>query len=115
MTDSIEPALTPEEWLLYAPRGWLDLDHNEVSTRDEGFCIMPDSEVAVFAKRLPALIALANSALPDDDKRKLRREHIAALRNATVHDVIGDEDREQTSILRNLADALESYLPPEDA
>ena len=108
MTDRIEPALTPEEWAnkgYPAIDGYFDFENCVVDTGG-GWGGEP-------GRFIPGLIALANAALPDDDKRKFRREHIAALRNATVRDVIGDEDREQTSILRNLADALESYLPPE--
>ena len=119
MTDRIKPALTAEEWRgriippdhpfpRYGEANYPDADgmpyifYGEFGVSAEGyFCGVNPAQA----------IALANAALPDDDKRKLRREHIAALRNATVRDVIGDEDREQTNTLRNLADALDSYLP----
>ena len=113
-----KPALAPEQWAqFFGEGGYTPLYATVVQRNHDGtFIVFPEGEGATFAPHeLPGLIALANAALPDDDPRKLRREHIAALRDATVRDVIGDEDREQTNILRNLADALESYLPPEDA
>jgi len=54
--------------------------------------------------RLTALIALANAALVDDDPRKLRREHVDALRSAA-------DGKIDVALLRDLADAIDSYLP----
>ena len=54
--------------------------------------------------RLTALIALANAALLDDDPRKLRRDHVDALRSAA-------DGKIDVALLRDLADAIESYLP----
>ena len=54
--------------------------------------------------RLTALIALANAALLDDDPRKLRSEHVDALRSAANGKI-------DVALLRDLADAIESYLP----
>ena len=104
MSDPIEPVFDADQWRDIAG---FDRGHGDMQMPDEIGRRAWDGNWA-------ACIALANAALPDDD-RKITRGHIAALRNATVRDVIGDEDREQTNILRNLADALESYLPPEDA
>ena len=114
----MKPAVTREQWAqFFGEGGYTTVAYNDVQRNHDGtFIVFPEGEGAMFfPDELPGLIALANAALPDDDPRKFRREHIAALRDATVRDVIGDEDREQTNILRNLADALESYLPPEDA
>ena len=111
----MKPAVTREQWAqFFGEGGYTPLYATVVQRNHDGtFIVFPEGEGAMFfPDELPGLIALANAALPDDD-RKITRGHIAALRNATVRDVIGDEDREQTSILRNLADALESYLPPE--
>ena len=114
----MKPAVTREQWAqFFGEGGYTPLYATVVQRNHDGtFIVFPEGEGATFAPHeLPGLIALANAALPDDDKRKFRREHIAALRDATLRDVIGDEDTERTGVLRTLARALESYLPPEDA
>jgi len=58
--------------------------------------------------RLAAIIALANFALPDDDRRKLSRKWLATLRG---EEPIVAAQREAR--LREIAAVLESYLPPE--
>ena len=57
--------------------------------------------------RLTAMIALANAALSDDDPHKLKRAHVDALRLAA--DSAGAEPH--AALLRELASAIESYLP----
>jgi hypothetical protein len=59
--------------------------------------------------RLTALIAMANAALSDDDPRKFTRAHLDALRAAA--DEKNGDGSENTERLRQLANALESYLP----
>jgi hypothetical protein len=66
---------------------------------------------------LAVLIARANAALPDEDPRKIRREHVRLLRDAA--DALPEEGRAtalgldtNASRLHEFADALESYLPP---
>lgn len=69
---------------------------------------------------LPRLIALANAALPDPDPRKITREWIEVIRAAARDAVCGIEDaslvqaaERHAMALTAIADALESYLPPE--
>ena len=59
--------------------------------------------------RLTALIALANAALTDDDPRKFKRAHVAALRSAAA----SGGDYRDVALLQGLANAIESYLPRE--
>lgn len=69
---------------------------------------------------LPALIALANAALPDDDPRKITWRRVGILRAAIqriLGEVQGDDldsklSRAGLYELDALADALQSYLPP---
>ena len=55
-------------------------------------------------------IALANHALPDGDPRKITRGMVNALR-----EIAADHpwDEALSSIATGIADALDSYLPPE--
>jgi hypothetical protein len=59
---------------------------------------------------LPALIALANAALPDDDPRKLKAEHRDALRQL----LSGRYDSFSLMLQRmeSLAAAIHALLPP---
>lgn len=123
MSDRIEPALDAEEW------------ESKVARRGAGypsFIAMPEpgltvvgaasayeheQSVEVVTGAIPALIALANAALPDDDPRKITRSTVNELRAVAAQlptmgagpngEDIPDPD------LSHLADALESYLPPE--
>jgi hypothetical protein len=67
---------------------------------------------------IPAIIVAANAALPHDDPRKVRREWVAELRRmageAEASDRRGEKDGPVVDpyICRSMADALESYLPP---
>jgi hypothetical protein len=68
---------------------------------------------------LAALIALANAAMNDEDPRKFTREHVVALRSATEelardYDAVATDARSaRAGLLDDLADAIESFLPPE--
>lgn len=112
MIEFIEPALTPEEWAAV-------LAHPEA----------PFAWIEQTGDRPHAAIALRNFMLPDSDPRKITRERIAALRSAAdvVYDAMQDAEEGgrgrvpgSEDALRSLyaqasaiADALESYLPPE--
>jgi hypothetical protein len=67
---------------------------------------------------IPTIIVAANAALPHDDPRKVRREWVAELRRmadeAEASDRRGEKDGPVVDpyICRSMADALESYLPP---
>jgi hypothetical protein len=99
MTDHIEPALSEAEWK--GVRSGAD-----------------DVTRYYFTKgRLAAVIAACNDELPDSDPRKITREMIEALRSAAsfvpdfyAADANGDNI---VALCHSLADALESYLPPE--
>lgn len=113
----IPPALTFREWVRgRTDRGDLRI---ELENGDMLTVSMPPSATGIradavrwgitisgMADDFAALIALANAALPDEDPRKLRREHVEVLRSAP--DGPGD-----VSPLFELADAIESFLPPE--
>jgi hypothetical protein len=115
MTDKIEPALSAEDWKY--PIAEITVDHG--SARET----LKPADFARNVKELPILIALANAALPSSDPRKFTREWVSTLR--TVADAlevlakeseapaVGVERFMAASYLREQADALESYLPPE--
>lgn len=98
MSDTrIESAMTPKEW------------------RDEAMdepSILGDIRYIDNPKHLAKIIALANSQLPDDDPRKVTRGTVAELRGHAHRAPDGSWDRHELS---QIADALESYLPPEGA
>ena len=99
------PALQAHEWR-----------DGRSSLRDTGVVLSLAGEIGLLIEgaqhitigrnvgRLTALIALANAALLDDDPRKLRRDHVDALRSAA-------DGKIDVALLRDLADAIESYLP----
>lgn len=122
MTQPIEPALSPDEWENPADVGYFDWDSGIVDVSADAF----------RPAKLPAkLIALANAALPDSDPRKITRETVRRLSALAGHlenvndmsQEIGDgyapdvwqsaEMEQGITLLRAIADALESYLPPE--
>lgn len=61
-------------------------------------------------EKLVLIIARANQLLPDSDPRKITPEKIKALRQS-ASEVEGEGW--DASLTREFADALESYLPPE--
>lgn len=128
MSDRIPIALTVEEWGAMRVEfvGLPDLVFHDdgdgmelVACGDDGsalekwkFNVAPDID-------LPALIALANAALPDDDPRKITREWVREICYAAEAAAWGDgaqneSDRQAAAALNAIAAALESYLPPED-
>lgn len=120
MPDSIAPALTPEEWAEaedgelvirtpYSARipsgGYLNLN----TAAADGYEVITTAD-------LPALMALANAALPDDHPGKLTWEQVERLREL-AKDVEAEwpyehEGPRDAGFLRALAAALGSLLPP---
>lgn len=125
MSDAIEPALTREEWasLEYDGRARV---YEAIEGLPPSTVLHVTDDLNVFGRDdLPALIALANAALPADDPRKITRAHVALLRDPHTQDCsmwwlsdypgaqqcdCGGDER-----LDALADAIAAYLPPEDA
>jgi hypothetical protein len=111
MTDRVEPALSGYEWS-HVRRGGDTLRDAQLDAAIEGVR-------RLRAEHMPALIALANAALPDSDPRKITREMVAAMRDAahsaeSRHDRSGElVDYETQRQFEQWADALSSYLPPE--
>jgi hypothetical protein len=106
MTGRIEPALTKEEWATL--REQVCSNEGVAAWLDE--CYQPDEVGAV------RIIAAMNYRLPDSDPRKITRAMIAAIRDAAErHHDDGDMDDMLASMAatHRIADALESYLPPE--
>lgn len=107
----IPPALTAREW---------------ANLRANPLAVVTILEFAEEIGRHHAVLAIANAGLHDEDPRKIRREHVELLRQvaddlsderahsvgsaATVDDAVAYG--EQYSALLELADVLESYLPP---
>jgi hypothetical protein len=67
-------------------------------------------EVATLA----ALIALANAAMNDEDPRKFARENLTVLRRVAekLRSIRLLEDDADAESVDDLADVIESYLPP---
>lgn len=118
LTKAIQPALTAEEW-----RGALGDNGQFIS--DAAFITARPGEsltisATIYREVAPRVMALANAALPDDDPRKIRRFHVDLLRRATDELTEGgpgrtvDPNEYQLGIaaVLELADVLESYLPP---
>ena len=125
----IPPALTREEWTHRAFDGvcisadWMD-QSIEIFDVGEGTKVSLFGAPRVVADA-PRLIAALNAALPDTDPRKIGGEYLAALREVVAaSDALngakmisgGMLQVSGTTVetLRDLADALASYLPPRD-
>lgn len=117
MIDTIEPALSVDEWAdrsVRLGRYWWD----GTMSGDDG-CVAvtsgtdpQESPRPISGRCLPALIALANAALPDTDPRKIRRGWIIWLQEEA--DVLKRNGAGAGALMaREIADALASYLPPE--
>jgi len=118
-TSDIGPALTPDEWARIFAHADKTLDAAKADaflaylTR-QGFAGNPHAAVA--------LIAMANAGLHDEDPRKFTRETVRDIRSAAiaVEDAAdaqmpedGTELHDLFTRLHELADVIESYLPPE--
>lgn len=127
MSEKIPPALSAEDWTIMSADGGtsteevtVEIDSAALVVRDwhgDGQRTTQTNQVTVPAQLLPAVIALANIALPDGDPRKLTREGVAAIRKM-ADDVFDDEtsltaaEVAHTKLVLRMVDALESYLPP---
>jgi hypothetical protein len=111
-TMAIEPALSDSEWVKQLnDRGGLEIQafpkECSISIQDWGAM----SGVTVRADDLPALIALANAALPDSDRRKLRHHWISWLREEA--EILNRNGAGAGALIAaEIADVLESYLSP---
>jgi len=104
----LPPALQDHEWR-----------NGQSTLRDTGVVLSLAGELGLLIEgaqhitigrnvaRLTALIAVANAAMNDDDPHKLKRAHVDALRAAAE----GKPGKKETALLREAADAIESYLP----
>jgi hypothetical protein len=122
----IEPALSADLWAMPFDafgRRYISLGESLVRLgKDGSFAVNYDG--AVYDSELQSLtvedrrglIALSNAALPDDHPAKITREWVTQLRewayNATESDY---SSQLNPHVARTMADALESYLPPEIA
>ena len=121
---AIEPALSSGEWETIVVASGVRIEdfdgpHSISYTHDldgEGRGIAigdANGMVGLFnAACVRQLIALANSALPDSDARKLTDRHVAVLRDAAR---VAEGDGNHFTDLVALGDLLESYLPPDVA
>lgn len=103
MNGKIEPALTPQEWRELARPAYAPGKDARI-----GFTGI------LYPKRPLAVIAALNDALPDNDPRKITREWVTRLRKwaADCEAQYGPWQLDPDEA-RAMADALESYLPPE--
>lgn len=107
----IERALTEQEWRLLT--SWLAGKMPGGKVRGMVVMDLPDEHRA-------GAIAVANAMLEDDDRRKITREWITTIRD-NAYWMIGANDspagkernNKASADLVAIADALESYLPPE--
>lgn len=110
MNDTIEPALNAEGWETLTPLSGVDW-----RAIGQQFGVLGSP---------PTLIALANAALPDSDPRKITRAAVEVIRKFAYwhhHAAVPAMPeryqylaRAEISYALLLADALASYLPPED-
>lgn len=121
-TPKIEPALTPEEWerILSDPQPNV---LGRVPTLDERITVLLNDKIELddpycpvtALLDAPAVVAIANAALPNSDPRKITREKIAdvvSIVNVFIADRFAAEDAAPALAF---LDALESYLPPTEA
>ncbi|HEU4994917.1 MAG TPA: hypothetical protein VFT29_08855 [Gemmatimonadaceae bacterium] len=110
----ISYALPQEEWQRLAVDGEARLpDGGGVRTSDEGISIWTYDTISLPPIALPALIAIANSALHPNSPRKITRRHVVALRRVGGNLALALQNQGLYSELADLADALEAYLPPD--
>jgi hypothetical protein len=102
VTDKIEPVMTQDEWKEF----WRDVSATRASGASP-VLVVHDGDPRT---QLPQIIARANALLPDSDPRKIT--HVLAARLRVTVDHAGGAGAGPTW-LADLADALESYLPPE--
>lgn len=100
MAFEIAPALEPEEWLQFRCGG---IAIDQVGDETHIVVTDPDGEVVSISgpQDLFALMALANSALPDGDPRKITRQLARRL-------------RADPAAAMEVAELFEKMLPPLD-
>jgi len=114
---AVPPALSATEWAqleLSSP------SHNAFAIQKPAGALAlrisaPNREIHLRdATEYAAVIALANLALAESDSRKLTRAHVKLLRRVADDNEVIPWGAEKTAItlLRHLADVIESYLPP---
>lgn len=114
----IDPALSAKEWATpHAERlTFFACVMDGGITFGDG-SVAPKIGIHVEREDVPAIMALANAALPDDDPRKITRARMQAVRAALAEQFVDlSEDQwtsDATKELTVLLAALESYLPPE--
>jgi hypothetical protein len=110
MTERIEPALTAEEWASIQAGNGIPY-----MTR----CSVVDDLRGLDDGDMPAAIAYANHLLPDSDPRKITRRWVERLeRYAQELSDEADQSEDEETIewaeaVSQMAEALDSYLPPE--
>jgi hypothetical protein len=105
----IPPALTEAEWSFkIVDRPSVRADANRGF---RGHFLFPDG--MVDANDVAALIALANAAMNDEDPRKFTRRQIKVLRQAAEFCSMSPSQSWLHEELHDIADAIESLLPPE--
>lgn len=120
-TDEVRPALTAAEWrgntLVRADArrpGWAVAVERDAGGRELFVRYAADRHgtdaIPLPPDALPAVIALANAALPDGDPRKITRADVDVLRTAYL-DTLGVSDDEPS--LKPLIAKLAALLPPE--
>ena len=102
MTDKIEPVLSTDDWKAF----WRDVSATRASGASP-VLVVHDGDPRT---QLPQIIARANALLPDSDPRKITHVLVARLRVTAEH--AGGPGAGPTW-LADLADAMDSYLPPE--
>lgn len=116
MTDRIEPAISAEDWKRRTK------GNEGVSLRFPGpFAdAVRTTGIVINTAWAPQAIALANDALPDADPRKIARQWVEALRKEAARGEEAERHGDNAGysaidpfLARQMADALESYLPPE--
>jgi hypothetical protein len=122
MTDEITPALTPDQWrrLLHEREvafgeesltltgNMLRIDDG--TTRNDGVRDL-SGEANWRLDLIPALLAIANAALPDEDARKFTREEVRRL--AKLANLLEDQGwPNHAAPCRTLAAKISALLPP---
>ena len=121
MSEKIKPALTAEEWSTLKDGYYVELSGCRIGIDTDGLDVrgrFMGEEATVPRECAPALMALANAALPDDDPRKITREDVAACRAFDFNFWGMESDsvevrRADCERLQLLAAKLAALLPPE--
>jgi hypothetical protein len=100
----IEPALSAE--------AWADVEAGNGIPYAYGSSIL-DELLMLEGRDIPAAIAYLNHELPDSDPRKITRQMVDRIRGAA--DALSIQYSAMDVALTTIADALESYLPPDGA